>query len=316
MSNESPIASLSWLEQAQADNRLSGYSIEQIKKRLAYGSFVGGDFRYVFMETPKAACSSMKWIIADLEGREVEAKHFGTESSKSMIIHFRPSHNITSLAKLDGKQISRIFKDTGTVRFCVVRNPYSRLVSAWADKIRQKEVGYGQFWSKIAAHFRLPAPRCPSFREFALWLTKTQTQSICNPHWRPMSYLLLPELLDYTHVLHTENLAEGLQSVLDIIAPGKNATELLQKHRVNESLPVDWQACYDEETAHKVARFYKADFDRYGYSLDSWKPAPKPKASPKQELEILRNRLAQYESAALEAVRSRNETIAELLGKN
>ncbi len=301
-----------WLSVEGRQNLIYGYSFQEVEKRLSYGSFVGDKLNYIFMETPKAACSSLKWIISDLENRQVQHKHCGYGTQPGMVIHARASHGIKNLMQVNETERLRLIIDNQVTRFCVVRNPYARLASAWADKIRQKEPNYEKVWLQVAKHCNTDPSFCPTFSQFVRWLVDTQQPDKCNAHWRGMSYLLLPELLSYTHVLHTENLVDELDAVLRLIAPTQNASELLKKHRTNESLPMDWKACYDEETAKRVADFYKTDFERYGYSLDSWKSKAET-ISLADENKALREQLRRYETSALEAVRARNDVIFELI---
>lgn len=301
-----------WLAEAAAQNQLQGYSIEAVEKRLAYGSFVGDQLNYVFLETPKAACSTMKWVIAALENRQIQQKQVGQESNPAMVIHTRSSHRIKNLMQLTPTERLRLLTLPDLVRFCVVRNPYARIASAWADKIRQKEPGYAGVWVSVADFIGGDPAQCPNFTDFVRWVTKTQHPRACNPHWRSMVNLLFPDLINYSHVLHTENLVDELQPLLNQIAPHHDAKSLLIKYRTNESLPIEWQAYYDEETAALVAEYYKDDFERYGYSLTSWERKTKNQNAA-DELQLLRERLNQYEKSALTAIRHRNEVIAELI---
>jgi len=312
MSNFNNISS-PWLEMELHCKQVYGYSIQEVEKRLFFGSYVGDNLNYVFVATPKAACSTMKWILVDLENRHVALKHYGKQSRREMIIHAR-NHSIKNLMQVTDAERVKLLTDKNAVRFCVVRNPYARFVSAWADKIRQKEPNFGNVWKSIADYFDTDPKLCPTFAQFARWVVETQQAEYCNNHWRSMSHLLLPDLLRYTHVLHTENLEVELDAVLKIIAPSRNAAELLKKHRINESLPIDWQSCYDEETAKLVAKFYQEDFKRFAYPSDSWKNKYHTR-SLSEEIIALHDRLAKYETAALDAIRARNDVIFELTQK-
>ncbi|MDP2902809.1 MAG: sulfotransferase family 2 domain-containing protein [Methylovulum sp.] len=303
-----------WLSPELQRRAFRGYSNEMLIKRLAYATFVGDRSNYVFVETPKAACSSLKWVLADLEMRQVTPRQMGNESVASMVIHDRGSHNIKNIMQQSEAERTRLLTSNNVVRFCVVRNPYARIVSAWADKIRQKEPGFKRFWQIVAKHCNSDPQQFPSFPQFVNWVVETQKPDACNPHWRPMAYLLLPELFNYTHVLHTENLAVELQSVLDRIAPKRNAMALLKKHITNESLPVDWQTCYDAETAKRVFSFYKEDFESYGYLADSWKHVPHNKLDVDNPT-FLREQYKKLELAALKSIGERNDVIFELAQK-
>jgi hypothetical protein len=303
-----------WLYAAQQQHLLRNYSVDVVDARLAYGSFVGDKLNYVFLETPKAACSTMKWVLAQLENRNVKLRHIGKESNLAMIIHFRASHGIKSLLELPVEQRQALITQNDVVRFCVVRNPYARIASAWADKIRQKEPGFDCLWETIAEHNKTDPLKCPTFKAFISWLVGTQNPKNCNPHWRLMRNLLLPELIHYTHILHTEQLATELQEVLDIICPEQQAARLLKDCRTNESLPIEWRTLYDAETAHWVAEFFQEDFNAYGYALDSWQ-AEKVVIDNVEEIKRLRRQLSDYEQAALQAIRHRNDVIFRLIQK-
>ncbi|MFI3196419.1 MAG: sulfotransferase family 2 domain-containing protein [Methylococcaceae bacterium] len=304
-----------WLAKQELSRVSRGYSAEELRKRIAYGSFVGNRMNYIFMETPKAACSSLKWILAELEERKITSKHQGHETAASMVIHDRSSHNIKNLIQVEESTRNQLLTDNNIVRFCVVRNPYARIVSAWADKIRQQEPNFKSVWINVANHFGTDPNECPSFPQFVQWIVEKQQPNRCNPHWRSMVYLLLPELFNYTHIIHTENIELELQAVFDKISPEMNASNLLEKHRINESLPVNWKDFYDEETAKRVALFYKEDFEYYDYPLDSWQRTQR-NTSIDEQLNTLKQNYEKLELAALKAIRARNEVIFELSKKH
>lgn len=117
----------------------------------------------------------------------------------------------------------------------------------------------------------------------------------------------------YTHILYTETLSADLSQVLSIIAPGVEADAMLKKFRINESLPIDWQAYYDEEIAKRVAQFYKEDFKQYGYSLDSWRKTTVSDNNAVETQYRLEQKPLELESRALKAICSRNDVINKLI---
>ena len=307
------LTSHQWLESAQSQNQLFNYSVKEIEKRLEFGTYVGDKLNYVFVATSKASCSTMKWLLVDLENRHVEYKHCGRESSLAMIIHAR-THGIKNIWEITDTERAQVINNPNTVRFCVVRNPYARFVSGWSDKVRQKEPSFQALWQQIGDYFGTDPSLCPTFEQFARWMVETQNSDKCNAHWRSMAHLLLPDLMNYTHILHTENLENELEEVIQIIAPHRSAAELLKKHRMNESLPIDWKACYTEELAELVSEFYQEDFKRFGYSLDSWRPKTSTR-TVEEELIALKEQFSKFEASAIEAVRVRNDVIFELTEK-
>src|SRR5579871_4546479 len=74
-------------QRAQAAGYESGRAIE----RFAYGSFVSPLHRYMYMETPKVACTSFKHLIAGIEGLTPDpaAPPYQRETRPDMLIHQR-----------------------------------------------------------------------------------------------------------------------------------------------------------------------------------------------------------------------------------
>lgn len=284
----------------------------QLTGRLRYATHVGRNHDWLFVETPKAACTTIKWLLAELDGCEVPRSHSGRITTLAMTVHQRNRYSMANLLDLPPTHIETLLTSNKVVRFCVVRNPYARLVSAWADKIRQQEPSHAHLWAAINAHTGQPPDVCPSFTHFVQWLCQTQNPQTCDPHWRSQTALLLPDLLHYTHVLHTETLATDLQPVLDQIAPGQCATQLLQRHRYNEALPVpDWRHLYTKHLASWVADFYQPDWNTYGYAQDSWRST----ASDTDAATLLahwQQHCQHLEQTALNAIRNRNQVIASL----
>lgn len=273
-------------------------------KRIKYATFLSNEKDYMYVETPKAACSTMKNIFFSLNNIEYKAIQTGWESTLSMSIHSRKKNNSQDLFSLtestDIVDINKCLTELKSV-FCVVRNPYARLASAWADKIRQCEPGYSEIWKRINLYKSKKLNECPSFSDFVDWIDEKVNLKTCNPHWRPMHDLLLIDVINYTDILKTETLSEDFQKVLNKIKIDNiNAKDLLNSHTMNESLPINWVELYNPDLAEKVYNIYKKDFDIFGYSKDSWLQNNKKDLSNIQEM-------------AIESIRKRNATIESLI---
>ncbi|MDH4393603.1 MAG: sulfotransferase family protein [Aquabacterium sp.] len=288
--------------------------IQRHKRRLGYGSFVGDAKNYVYLETPKAACSTMKQLLMSLEGRPL-SRGDGLTVDRVMHLnqHDRKIHKFKSLTDLGMDGALNMLTSPDVVRFCVVRNPYARLVSAWSDKIHAGSHLYTKFWGPINAHNRIDNPHhVPIFREFVQWLDAQDRPETWDGHWRSMTALLFPDTIGYTHVLRTETLAADLQTLLARIQPGAVAQDLLARHTSNEGLPRDWQADYDEEIAAIVGRLYADDFKTFGYDLDSWKISDVRQAAM-QTAQYWREKHADLAQKAVALLRHRNEAHGQSL---
>ncbi|NOS87276.1 MAG: sulfotransferase family protein [Methylococcaceae bacterium] len=272
--------------------------------QLDYLSFVGKRYPFIYVAAPKAACSTIKGMLYALENLAIPTRMLGLPD-----VHFRVATGIASLTNYPDADCATLLQDPRYTRFAVVRNPYSRVASAWANKINQKAPAYLLLQQHISEWAGLPATTPPPFKRFIEWLVNTQSPQLCDLHWRPMAQLLMPNLVDYHFIVRTEALANTLQPVLSALHINTPAADLLHTHTTNESLPIDWQALYDEETASWVQQFYAEDFTRYAYATDSWQSSPTIAEDADQQLAGLRTKLAKSNHIALTMIRKKNEEI-------
>src|SRR3954469_25709398 len=88
----------------------------------------------VYVSVNKAACTSLKWLVAGLQGEDPERFHrsISREVARSMTIHRRALWQRTPmLHRLDDAELARIGPEQGWFVFAVVRHPGARLFSAW-----------------------------------------------------------------------------------------------------------------------------------------------------------------------------------------
>jgi len=133
--------------------------------------------------------------------------------------------------------------------FSFVRNPYSRIVSAWQNKVLNKSKGFDP--SKVG----LKKPH--DFDEFVAWLSSQDPLSV-NIHFRPQS-LLVPRDVDF--IGRHETFDQDLRFVLRELGvcwlgelPRENSRRSPKK-----SIPMSLQ------TYLLLNHLYAVDFDRFSY---------------------------------------------------
>ncbi|QFS45342.1 sulfotransferase family 2 domain-containing protein [Nostoc sphaeroides] len=152
------------------------------------------------------------------------------------------------------------------LRFCFVRNPFTRLLSAYIDKIESSVNARRElFFKELLVSDDLQ--QTLSFRSF-LNLLKRQNISSMNPHWRVQYYQSMFGLINFTHTGAFERFNEDLSRILSAINPillqyisrvdehHTKAAELLESYY---SAP---------ETVEIVREIYREDFDTFGYSRE------------------------------------------------
>ena len=238
------------------------------------------------MDTPKCACTTIKWLIAHVEGFQPAPIWMDGEARLEMCIHNRAFHPLPSILQVDEKTADRALFSGDYFRFCVVRNPYWRLVSSWMSKIRQGDPLFA--WATAAAqkYSGRQTDEPPGFRDFANWVLATNEPRSCNVHWRPQTRLLRPKDIPYDMVLKTETLSDQLVALFNRVESLSefDAAALLKRYNYNESLPLVDEPLYDEALAAGIYEFYKEDFETYGYARDSW-TEPRIGKAPAQRVE-------------------------------
>jgi hypothetical protein len=237
---------------------------EEIRDRLNYCTFVDLDRHYMYYEVPKAGCTSIKTLIHDLQGLPPIKALAGTlrEVRRDMLVHDRHQFVMKSLTDLDDETQRDVLSSDVFFRFTVVRNPYTRLRSAWRDKVRVCAPGYEYFYETLRGEIptRFEAGQMITFREFVDAIAKTDLR-LCNHHWRLQSEHIFSKALKFSRIGALENLGELVSDFLaranyptDNRPPGKN-------HAVGDG-------GYDRELAAKVYRLYQADFLAFGYDAE------------------------------------------------
>jgi Sulfotransferase family/Methyltransferase domain len=239
---------------------------EQIWHRLWYSTYVNVDRRYMYFAVPKAGATAMKTLLHRIENLPPLTYFTGPRQVKRyMFIHDRRQFKLPSLIDFDDEMQEKILTSPEFFRFAIVRNPYSRLQSAWRDKVRACAPGYEYLYYDIKG--KLPDGNDPrsiiSFREFVQAL-RGQDLEVADAHWRLQEVLLFYRAINFSLIGHLE-------------CPSKAVASFLQK--IGEKRPQDFAVMnesgisdeYDDELADLVYGLYKRDFDTFGYSAEMWR---------------------------------------------
>ncbi len=246
--------------------------------RLRYSTFVNLDRRYMYFEVPKAGCSTIKSLIHRLEKLPPIPPFSGAlrEVRRDMFIHNRSLFRMKSLLDFDDAQQEEILTAPDFFRFSVVRNPYSRLVSAWSDKVRQCSPGYESFYKRLAGGMPKADGSTPPV-PFDAFVGDVATHDIAtaNPHWRMQSAHLLAEAIPQSFIGRLEDIDTAISLFLQKAGFDQSA-------RAGAVNPGGGGAHthYTEALAEKVWTLYAPDFAAFGYDRESWRPRSQPPKHP------------------------------------
>ncbi|QIZ81388.1 sulfotransferase family protein [Thalassovita gelatinovora] len=211
-------------------------------------------YSYVYVETPKVACSSIKRM---LQIAEVD----GDLSRLSDDVHDRELSPLKPMYT-DPAAFNKLFDDPGTFRFCFVRNPYSRALSCYLDKFVQNEIARPRFLPQLG----FSPDSHVTFRDFLL-AVRDQTEAECNPHWAPQNFLLNPHAMKYSFIGRFEFLDTHVQLVAERLGFAQYAGQLVAPHRTSAADKV--RQHYSRAEIDLVQQIYAGDFEAFGYG---WAP--------------------------------------------
>lgn len=292
----------------QAADYYPTLSPESIRSRLAYATYVSVKHKYLYCEVPKAACTSLKALIHSVESlpRIEPLRGSLRETRREMFIHDRGQFRMPSLVDFDDAQQEHILTSPAFFRFTVVRNPYTRLESAWKDKVRTCAPNYEYLYRRLKGD--LPRGNDPdsivTFQEFVDTIDPNNLLS-CDHHWRLQTANTLYPALNFTHIGRLEAMDDTLERFLSHV--GRPDLKHAQSMNVSES-----SSCFTEALANKVWTLYRTDFTTFGYDAVRWPGAelswPGAALVPLAQA----RRAVVSESKYLEEVLERNVVIAKL----
>lgn len=228
------------------------YSLQIIKQSIR----TAAASNLIYLNNPKAGCSSVKmslWrLLADCDSGDVPDVH---------AIAGSPFDN--DIFCFDGIASARVFT--------FVRNPFSRLVSAYMNKIGGRNTVNREWFVK---RYSLPAEKEISFDLF-VDLIHADSPDMLDPHWRPQYINILYPLSSPNFIGHVELMGEQLSEVLAAyLSNGAGQAVTHRPHKTNASETYR-DFLQHPATRRKVIELYYEDFQYFFYSLDvSAPPVP------------------------------------------
>ena len=227
-------------------------------------TFVLESMGLMYMDTPKAGGTSLKTRLAQLEaGYKAPHDSSSHEAASEMFIHDQAINPLKPVTAYEEQLQEKILFSSNWKRFCVVRNPFSRLFSAWFSKVLLRQPGYLE---------ALPGYELPelvtsteevyaAFERFVDYLAEFGCDS--NPHWDRQVLLLFSGTLEWDKVFRFENLQEELSSATDLF--GEH--QLTLEHLNVSGFSPNWEMI-SPKTKNLITSLYACDFEAYGYSLE------------------------------------------------
>lgn len=188
-----------------------------------------------------------------------------------MSIHYRDHNPVRSLTDHSVDEIDYILNSSEVIRFTTVRSPFTRILSAYVDKILLKEPLYRDYWVSIRNTHGTDTEQPPTFDDFIKWLHK-QDKNNLDIHFMPISILNYTKFIKYTDYIHVEKFYDEIIKIVESIIMHSpieyDADLLIRGNRYNEGLPVNPFTFYTDESKNVCTEYYKYDFTEFSYDTD------------------------------------------------
>jgi hypothetical protein len=202
---------------------------------------------FFFNRVPKAANST---VMATLAAYSEYRKPLARRRTKSRFL--RP-------AWMRAAEVAAL--GTGAVfRFAFVRDPYGRVLSAFADKVLRKRRQARRFYDWLGG---VPAA-APDFLDFLRYLEAGGATH--DAHWAPQTDLMLLPLGEFDFIGRLESLERDLGHVVErVFATGAPLRMTRSGPRTDSGARLG--ELWTPEARAIVGRVYAADFAAFGYPL-------------------------------------------------
>ena len=234
-------------------------------------TFVLPKWKLVYVSVPKAACTSLKWLMADLQGESHEHFHaiLGRETGRSLTLHRRSRWQVTPmLHELSDEQLEEISEDDGWYVFGVVRHPAARLWSAWQSKFLLKDPRFSKLYPEA------PWPRVPTstadviddFQTFARALDdEPRLRIFGDRHFLAQTRLLSVHRTPYSKIYRTSEIPQLLEDLEKHLRP--QGLETMPELSTSNETPLrPLGTVFTPEITEIIGKHYASDYERFGYA--------------------------------------------------
>ncbi|HWJ66347.1 MAG TPA: sulfotransferase family 2 domain-containing protein [Nocardioides sp.] len=236
-------------------------------------TYLAPEAKVVFESLNKNACTSLKWMMADLAGEDLSTFVAGDKPyiEDSETVHDRDLWVVSPrLNDLSPEQRAGIHPDNGWFVFAVVRDPRLRLFSAWQNKLLI-ETPFSHRWSREWWYPRHPLTAETVVEDFAKFVELFEKEPdhwlrAKDAHFRDQTEMLVEHAVPYSRIY---DISEMKQLKQDLDA--HLATQGLPPADLPRANPTPLRAIgalYADGVRERIERIYAADFERFGHLWD------------------------------------------------
>jgi hypothetical protein len=238
--------------------------------RLMRVALVAPRTRVLYVPTTKAACTTITMMVAQAEGSyrpELADRVVTNHLSPHQTIHAASVTGVRRLAQLPRAQVRNILTSPDWLRITSVRNPLSRVYSAWENRFLLRAPGFARRLADTApdaiTNGRLDLTA--TFNNFVSAFAANTAGFMRDHHFMTQTHFIRRDLVDYNHVVRVD--APGaLADLAKLLSARSDAGVSIEPQRLNEGLGIALPLVCDTSRADILIHTYQRDFDELEYS--------------------------------------------------
>lgn len=276
----------------------------EVPSHLEMHSFVSRKSKLLYVATPKVACTSLKWWFANLGGwsKQITERSGSKESSIDLKIHDLFRIVAPEVAGNSVEALMEFFVDPEYFRFALVRNPYSRIFSAWQSKLLLREpLQIDPYKGFDFIHYQVSSKNdiAYAFQLFVEHLYKAEAPSYWDSHWDVQYNHLACDKLQYSIIGKIESPLEVKNQLQQHL--GDKYIDPFQNKPSNSNLIPYSSDFLTEKCTKLICEMYHKDFEYFGYNTN---PPPGRQSLSEKQLLVALN--------AVQKIRNRHARMVEM----
>jgi hypothetical protein len=236
-------------------------------------AFVVPELKILYISVAKNACTTIKWLVAELAGEDPAQFRLGVGPyvTKDEGIHVRSRWKHTpTLNEIPTEMRAQIHPDNGWFVFGVVRDPRPRLFSAWQNKFLMRNPAYIQ-WRDEPWYPRIPQTPEHVVEDFATFVELMHTHPdapvLDDAHFQQQVPYLAEDVVPYSAVYDIGRLGV-MRDDLEAHVRAQGWTGDVRLGRSNDTPLRATADVFAGPVRERVDAFFSDDLERYGHLWD------------------------------------------------
>ena len=235
---------------------------------IARSALVAPRLRIMYAPTTKAACTTIKWMLAEAEGSlnlDVIPRMIAANLHRSQTIHNRHVSGLQKLSELPAHEVDEILGSPDWLRLATLRDPIARAYSAWENRVFMRAPG------RVTDEFDLVPDvmqddcinMTASFAAYSVALMEHREAFWVDAHFIPQSRVVRPNHVDYDMIVRVDE-PGGIDRIATLFS--ERSGKDIHPRRHNESIGIPLDRVCEATTAERLMNVYHSDYDTFGFA--------------------------------------------------